>query len=253
MASSNNNDNVYESAAVRRSLAGESNINAIEAFKQANELTRSSFSTFTLAGMLVLTVIIASIAALSQILGFELTEFNELDATRSAIVDITLVLILSPLMAGLMMMGIAKARNESIVIGDLFKWISLTVVLALGSLLTSILFQLGMVMLILPGIYIGIATTFTLPLIADKRLTAVSALILSVRVVNVYFIQFLLFFVISIGLFLFSAFTFGLALIWIFPLYLNAKGILYNQLFGNDKTDDISDSSSDRDTSVFNA
>ena len=249
MAFLNNNNDVYASEAVKRALAGNVDINALEALKRANELTRSSYSTFTLAGMLVLTVIILSIVILSQLLGFELSEFNQLDATRSAIVDITLVLILSPLMAGLMMMGIAKARNKTVQIGDLFKWISITVVLALGSLLSSILFQLGLALLIVPGIYIGIASTFTLPLIADKQLTAVSALILSIRVVNVYFMQFLIFFLISMALFLFAAFTFGLALIWILPLYLNAKGVLYNQLFGDDEPE----TNSDVDNSVFNA
>ncbi len=252
-----NNPDVYESESVKRALEGKANIDIMSAFKQGNELTKNSFGVFTLAGAIVFTVVIATVFVLLSFFGIPLEEFNNADPTKRAIMDILLVLIMSPLMAGLMMMGINRARQNSIQVFDLFNWFSIAIVLALGSLITSIMIQLSMSIFILIGVYLGIATTFTLPLIADKRLTAVSAIILSVRVVNKYLLQFVLFFVLSMLLFFAAAFTLGLGLIWALPLYFNTKGILFEELFGHaenvPQTHDESNSVDNGTTSTFDA
>ncbi|WP_100641343.1 stress protein [Alteromonas facilis] len=248
MQSDNENKNEY-TGKIAKALAGEVELDAVEAFKQANELTKGNFSTFILSGFIVAATVIVTIFMLLQILGVPIEQYNDMNATQSAIVDVTLVLLISPLMAGLMMMGVKSARQKNVKVGDLFNWVSITVVLALGSLIASILVQIGMMLFIIPGIYFGIATTFTLPLIADKKLTAISALILSVRVTTKYFLQIFIFFIISIVLFMFAAFTFGIALIWVLPLYFNAKGILYDKLFGDEQGVDASTSNA----SVFDA
>lgn len=228
-----NNQDVYESPSVKRALDGQANIDVISAFKRGNELTKTSFGVFTLAGAIVFTAVIAMVFVLLSLFDIPIEQFAEADPTKRAMMDILLVLVMSPLMAGLMMMGIKRARLKSIEVFDLFDWFSIAIVLALGSLITSILIQLSMSIFILIGVYLGIATTFTLPLIADKKLTAVSAIILSVRVVNKYLLQFILFFVLSMLLFFAAAFTFGIGLIWALPLYFNTKGVLFEELFGH--------------------
>lgn len=230
----NSKQAIYESPSVKRALNGESNINAIDAFKRAHELTKSSFSVMAAASAIVLIIVMLVLMTALHLLNVPIAEYQNVGATQRAVIDIVMVLVLSPLMAGLLMMGINKARGHSPQVMDLFKWLKIAIILALGSLIASILMQIGISLFILPGLYIAIATTFTLTLIADKQLTAISAIILSVRVVNKYLSQFIIFFLISMALFVVIGLTLFLAGLWLMPLYFNAKGILYEELFGDE-------------------
>ncbi|MBT0586331.1 hypothetical protein [Alteromonas oceanisediminis] len=235
-------NNHKNDAQIRKALQGDIAINAIDAFRRGNTLTRQSFGTFALAAAIIFTVVVVCLYLALSVLNVSLENYNSLDATPRAVIDIVLVLILSPLMAGMMMMGISKARGKHIEVSDLFQWISLTIILALGSLIASILVQVGLRLLVLPGLYLAIATTFTLPLIADKKMTALSAIMLSIRVVNKYLGQFVVFFLITFALFFIAILTLGIGLVWVIPLYFNAKGVLYEQLFGHGDLDVVSNS-----------
>jgi hypothetical protein len=160
---------IYENSTVKRALSGGANINALDAFKRANELTKSSFSVMAAASAIVLIIVMLVLIVSFNILGVPITEYQNVAATQRAVIDIVLVLVLSPLMAGLLMMGVDKARGHTPHVMHLFNWVKIAVVLALGSLIASLLMQLGISLFIVPGLYIAIATTFTLTLIADKK------------------------------------------------------------------------------------
>jgi hypothetical protein len=51
---------------------------------------------------------------------------------------------------------------------------------------------------------------------------------------NQYLLQLTVLFAIFLVLFVIGMLTFGLAFIWVLPLYYNVTGILYNDLFGTD-------------------
>lgn len=242
---------IYENPAVKRALSGGANINALDAFKRANELTKSSFSVMAAASAIVLIIVMLVLIVSFNILGVPITEYQNVAAEQRAVIDIVLVLLLSPLMAGLLMMGVEKARGHTPHVMHLFNWVKIAVVLALGSLIASLLMQLGISLFIVPGLYIAIATTFTLTLIADKKLNVLNAIVLSVRAVNCYLGQFIIFFLISILLFMLVGLTLFLGGIWLIPLYFNAKGILYVELFGSNDASEIE--SSPQQSSFFDA
>ncbi|MDM7860821.1 hypothetical protein QTP81_09460 [Alteromonas sp. ASW11-36] len=227
-------DNPIEnSAAVQRALAGKANIDVFAALKQANELTKGSFATFSFAGVVVLAIFIAVFVLGTQLLNIEINSAEDMATPEYSLLNLIIILVMSPLLAGLTMMGVNRARRKEVKVLDVFQWISIAVVIALGALIVAIIVEIGLQLFILPGLYLGIATTFTSALIVDKKLTAVSAIVLSVRVVNRYLGQFVLFFVVSLGLFAFAGFTLGVGLVWVLPLYFNTKGILYENLFGD--------------------
>lgn len=227
-------DNPIEhSEAVQRALAGKANVNVFEALKQANELTKGSFATFSFAGIVVLTIFLTIVMLGTQALNIEINSVEDMATPEYSLLNFIVILVMSPLLAGLTMMGVNQARKKAIKVFDVFQWLSIAIVIALGALIVSILVEIGLQLFIIPGVYLGITTMFSSALIADKKLTAVSAIILSIRVVNKYLGQFVLFFFISLGLFIFAGMTFGVALFWIMPLYFNTKGILYESLFGD--------------------
>ena len=224
---------IYSDKAIKKALDGEVKINVLHLFRSANELTKTSFSTMATASALTFTIVLLSLLSMLRLLGIPVENYNSMSPTERVLLEMILVLVMSPLMAGLLMMGINRARNVMPKVTDLFKWVKLTIVLALASLIMSMLMQVGLSLFLLPGLYLSVATTFTLTLIADKGLTPFGAILLSVRVVNRYFLQILLFFLVSFGLFMIMAVTLFIASVWLLPLYFNAKGILYNDLFGD--------------------
>jgi len=95
------------------------------------------------------------------------------------------LLVSGPLMGGLYFYFLHKIRGQPVRIETAFAGFSNRFLhLFLGSFVSLLLTGLGFLCLILPGIYLWIAWTFTLPLIMDKRLDFWSAMELSRKMVT---------------------------------------------------------------------
>jgi uncharacterized membrane protein len=113
-----------------------------------------------------------------------------------------------------------------------------------------------MMLLVAPAFYVFMATTFTLPLIADKQLTPFTAISLSVRMTNAYLFQMTVIFLIFLALFIGVIITFGFALLWVGPYFFNVKAVLYTELFcSNEPTGskEAKEAKESGDTGVFDA
>jgi serine/threonine protein kinase/cytochrome c-type biogenesis protein CcmH/NrfG len=105
-----------------------------------------------------------------------------------------------PLSGGLWWYFLKKIRGEHPNVGTVFSVFSIAFVpLFLAGLVTWLLTMLGLICLILPGIYLAIAWLFTLVLVIDKRLDFWPAMELSRRTINRHWWKFL-WFVIVLGL-----------------------------------------------------
>ena len=95
------------------------------------------------------------------------------------------LLVSGPLMGGLYLYLLQKIRGQPVTIETAFAGFSSRFLhLFLGSLVTLLLTGLGFLFLILPGIYLWVAWTFTLVLVADKRLDFWSAMEVSRKMVT---------------------------------------------------------------------
>lgn len=206
---------------LQRTLDGKYHFDIKSVFSRANDLVKKHFSALVQACVLIFLVLVIMALIMQSI-----------QDSFQAIFQIAVVLVIAPLQTGLYMMGVSAARSQHVRVFDLFKYLPLTIVLALTHLITIILTQLGTVLFIIPGIYMVVASTFALILVADRQLTAVSAIILSCRIVNRYFWQMLLLLAIFLVLILVSILTFGFGLIWVMPLYFCAIGVLYEDMVG---------------------
>lgn len=100
---------------------------------------------------------------------------------------IAAILLGPAIFGGLQFLLIRRLRGETVGIGDLFAAFnnSTTVVqMALGGVVIGVFVSLGMMLLVLPGVYLAVGYTFTLPLILDKQLEFWPAMELSRRVVH---------------------------------------------------------------------
>ncbi|WP_147291843.1 hypothetical protein [Alteromonas aestuariivivens] len=214
-----------------RALSGKYQFNLKSVFLRSNDLVRQYLWVLLPACFLVIAAVM--LVAVMMVQSMNITDVTQISPATQGMMDVVLILLMAPLVTGLMMMGVHCARRERLRALDLFRYLPLILPLALAQLLISILTQFGLALLVLPGLYVFMASVFTLPLIADKRLPVSQALLLSCRVVNKYLGYFVVVFLSFAALFLLSVVTLGLALIWIVPLYYTTLGTLYEDLFGN--------------------
>lgn len=181
-----------------------------------------------------------------------MTTESPLTQSQQAIIELTLTIVLAPLWAGVTMLAIATSRKTSLSALSIFEYYKILPSLALASGFVSIFFTMGIALFFLPGFYIFTVTTFTLPLIADKKMGPINAIVYSIRMSNIYLWKMLQLYLIFLLMLFVVIISFGFAYFWVGPLYFNAKAILYQDLFC-DKQAVVNDNQSDNNKGVFNA
>ena len=91
---------------------------------------------------------------------------------------------------------------------------------------------LGLVLLVLPGIYLAIAYGFAIPLALERGLSPWEAMETSRKAVTHRWFAFLGLSLVCALLLMLSVLTLGIAYIWVLPLCVLAYGIAYRNLFG---------------------
>ena len=181
-----------------------------------------------------------------------MTENSPLTQSQQALIELTLTVILAPLWTGVTMLAINTNRDLSQSALSIFDYYKIIPALALASCLVSIFFTMGIALLFIPGFYIFTVTTFTLPLIADKKLGPISAIVYSIRMSNVYLWKMLQLYLIFLLMLFIVILSFGFAYFWIGPLYFNAKAVLYQDLFCG-KFTSVTEESSTPNKGIFDA
>jgi len=99
-----------------------------------------------------------------------------------------------------------------------------------ASLLMSLLIVFGFLLLILPGIYLTIGYSLTLPLILDKGLGPWAAMEASRRVIHQKWWQVFGLYVVMYVIYFVSCIPLGLGMIWTIPMFFSLTGVLYHVL-----------------------
>ena len=95
------------------------------------------------------------------------------------------IIVGGPMMGGLYAFYLKRIRGQPASVGDAFVGFSVAFVpLMLAHIVSSLLGGLALFLCLLPGIYLGVAWVFTLPLVIDKKLDFWLAMELSRKVVT---------------------------------------------------------------------
>jgi uncharacterized membrane protein len=113
-----------------------------------------------------------------------------------------------------------------------FGYLGKVPLLFVSGLLTMLMTYLGLVVLIIPGLYLGVAYGMTIPLIAFNELGAWQAMEISRQAIthkwfNVFALNLAVVFVVFL-----SALPLGIGLIWTMPWAMLVLGVLYRRMFG---------------------
>lgn len=142
------------------------------------------------------------------------------------------IFIMMPLWAGLFMLGIKRSVDEPIAGAEVINYYHKIIPLSLCMLLMYVLLIIGFLLLVIPGIYLAVAYMMAMPLIVEKDLGPWQALEVSRKTISKKWFKFCGFGLLNMIIFTIAMIPLGLGLIWVFPWFMIAFGILYRNMFG---------------------
>lgn len=231
---------------VEKAVLGQYSIKPKAVLQEAWKLTQGARSAINLA--LILVLVIGTLVSLlvSQYLGGFEAVFA--DPGASLIVNIVVTVAIWPFLAGIEMMGILHAVGLKTQPKLVFAFLKRGSWVAVCAVFTSLLISLGLQLLVIPGIFLAVALSLTVPLVVEKKMTPMQAIILSVKALrfqwfNIFFtylalVAALILIILPMALLqssqliILGVVFFIVALSYLAPFYYNVKGILYREIFG---------------------
>lgn len=185
------------------------------------------------AGTWILAILI--VWGIGMIFSFLMNGFSSRGASVElsvlSVVSLISLIIYGLLYAGLFRMATRQMRGETVTIGDLFDFGDVALQAILGSILTSIIIYLGLILCIIPGLIFSGLLMFTFPLIVDQKMSALEAIATSFNTLKSQWLMATVF-IIVIGFIAMLGFLFCVvgALITI-PLALLSITVAYSKFF----------------------
>ncbi len=184
---------------------------------------------------LVILIIAVGGAYLLPSQSSEITDLSELDfagmassAVLQMVVDVTFALFI----AGLLFIGIRKVAGDPVSWKMTFKGFSCTGKIIVAVILQTLLISIGFLLLILPGIYLAVGYSLTMPLIVDKGLSPWQALETSRKAIHKVWWKVAGLLIVMGLLFVVALIPLGIGLIWVWPMFIVLGGVVYRHLFG---------------------
>ncbi len=140
----------------------------------------------------------------------------------------------SPLLAGLYVLNIRRIRGEAAGAEEAFAGFRVPYFLPLvaAGLLSGALTTLGILLLVLPGVYLAVGYIFVLPLVMDKRMDVWTAMEVSRRVVHQQWWMTFALALVAALMVLAGVLAFGIGIIIAVPVATAALMYAYEDLFG---------------------
>ncbi|TLU66347.1 hypothetical protein FE810_06560 [Thalassotalea litorea] len=229
-----------------KAVSGDYKIDVAGIIKEAWKLTQANRQAIMLAVMIIMAATMVLMMAFAETMG----GIDAVMADQKIFSGLNMIVttLLSPLIVGLEMMGISFAIGMQAKPAMIFSFLRKSAFIALASLIVMCLTNLGLMLLLVPGIYLAVALSFTGPLVAEKNLSPNQAIILSLKATRFQWLKIFQVYLFVMAIFLPLAFivviaaqNFGvipaaviavLGLSWIAPFFYYVKGILYRQIFG---------------------
>lgn len=246
---------------LQKALSGEFSVKPVDIIKEAWGLNKTTFGSL-LGGILIAFAIlmVVTMAGVAIFVGAE--GANPENPGMQILTAIVQVLVYSPMLGALYLMGIRNSVGEPTKAQDVLSLFSRPITLiAVGAavflmqqLSARLLAEFSLLLFAVVNIAINLFFALALPLVAEYRLTATRALQTSFIAVSKDFFSFLALYALLLLLVLISIIPFGLGLIWTLPLTFNAVGVLYRQVFGvgidpdNQRDTELKDEESSSDT-----
>lgn len=232
---------------IEKALRGEYKLNVSAILQEAYQTTLKTRASINLG--LIFSFIIALFVTLvfSEHLGG--IEAALQDQQASFLLNLVVTIVVYPFLVGVEMMGIYHSVGLKTKPNLVFAFLKRGSWVAICALLTSSLISLGLT-IIVPAIYLAVALSLVLPLVVEKRLSPVKAIVLSLKATRFqWFAMFKVYLATLMALFvcllpavfinanvpdmnILGMGIFIVMLSYLAPFFYNIKGILYREIFG---------------------
>ncbi len=202
--------------------------------REAWELTRQNLNPLLGASLLTFVILVACAMVLVQLYanmqGLDLADVEQLQQAMEP-VQLILILILAPFEASLAYMGWRRATQQEVSLGMLFRGWAMAVPLSLIALVTAVLVNLGLFLLVLPGVYLMAVLSQANLYYLFHRGSPVKAMIESAKVVHGQLFAVITVYSAIIAILMLATIPMGLGLVLAVPMFFHMKGVLFRELF----------------------
>ena len=212
---------------LEETLAGRTQWTVSEILSDSWKLVSGSKGTFLLAFLAYMAIAIA-IGFLTQVVA----AMTQSVAIAQVLNFVLTCAVLYPMLAGLMMLGVRRAAGAKIRAGLVGACMPKAGRIAGLYIIQSLLMLIGLLLFIVPGIYLAVSYAIAIPLAVDRDMGIWQALETSRRAIGTCWFK-------TAGLFSMLALctlllipTLGIAAIWLMPFAMISWGMLYHRLAG---------------------
>ncbi len=223
---------------IEKGLNGDYSIDIIELIKGAWEKTEGAKLTIFLAAVVAGVIMMIASSIAQAIVGLIITPEGFISIFLYSLIPGLLILpVVQPLYAGLYMLGMRRAAGLPLDFSTVFSLFHKMMPLVILGLLMNVLITIGMMLFVIPGIYLAVSYILAIPLVIEKDLSPWEALETSRKAItkkwfHVFGLVLLTGLIVGI-----SAIPLGIGLFWTIPLLLIVYGVLYNTIFGIELTE----------------
>lgn len=200
-------------------------LNIGQSFSRGWEIFQKNIGGFVLY-TLVLVLISAALSA-----------FPDRLKTIGSVISLV---ITAPLVAGFLIVAFKIIKQQATTFGDFFRGFDRFLPLFLANIVVSIFVAIGLILLVLPGIYLAVAYAFTVSLIVERRFDFWEAMETSRRIITknwfTFFGLFILLFLLNLG----GLLLFGVGLLVTIPVTQCVIAAAYESVVGVNSSSDLS-------------
>jgi uncharacterized membrane protein len=213
---------------IEQTLAGGADLEVMDVIREAWDRIDGIKGTVVAGLLLMYGMVFVATAILGSIFGFD-----EQSVMAGTVSQIVIMSIVYPFMAGVFMLGLRRSVGLPVDFKDQFSFYGMMLPIVALGLLQSVLTSLGLMLLILPGLYLAVALSLAIPLKVEKDLGIMECLGTSLRLVNRKFLPVLLLGLASTALIVVGILSL-IGWIWTIPWSVMIYAITYRQLAGYD-------------------
>jgi hypothetical protein len=183
-------------------------------------------------GILLLFTVLVGVETAATLLVPFATAFGgeTLTVWLQIIVQMAGTVLLLTFLAGLYNIGVRRSCGSYYSWRTVFSGFPFIGRIGVAGILMSLLIASGFVLLILPGIYLAVGYSLTLPLMVVKRYGPWEAMEVSRRLIHPRWWQVFGIYIVMYLIYLLSCIPFGIGLFWTVPMLFTLTGVLYRSL-----------------------
>jgi uncharacterized membrane protein len=211
---------------IEATLAGRADLRVGAVLREAWERTDGIKAPLIAGCLIIYAAMTVATLVLQSIFGAEPES-----PMAGAISQLVLMLIVYPFMGGVFMFGLNRSLGRPVHFEGLFGQYRRALPIVAVALVQGAFTLVGLLLLIVPGIYLSIALSLAVPLKVERDLPIMECLVTSLRIVNRKFLEVALLMLVSGALLVLGVLSL-IGWIWTVPWTIMIFAITYRQLVG---------------------